>query len=613
MVMPARDDVAAARPTLVYDGDCGICRYWVRYWEGLTCGKVDYRAYQDAAADYPTIPVDAFKRAIQFIAPDGAVYAGAAATFQVLRRAPGRGVWWWLYAHIFGFAPVAEWAYQFFARRRGLLNRLSTLLWGPALEPARYDLVSWVFLRGLGLIYLAAFVSLAVQIRGLVGSAGVLPLEPHLDALHRYFGSGAYFVAPMLFWLNASDAALVTCAWAGVALALVVVLGVIVRPALIGLFVLYLSFTHAGQEFMAFQWDGLLLEAGFLAIFLGGGSRIVVWLYRWLVFRYLFMAGVAKLMSGDATWRGLSALDYHFWTQPLPTPLAWYAAQLPQSVLAALTAATLVIEVGFAFLVFAPRRLRAGGAWCVIGFEVLIVLTGNYNFFNLLTILLCVFLFDDAALRQVVPARVVTHVTAHPSRTDRFASALAIATALIVVPAGLNRISRLCWPQITPPAVALTAAISPLLIVNYYGLFANMTTERPEIVIEGSDDGQQWREYEFRYKPGALTRRPPWNIPHQPRLDWQMWFAALSAASDEPWFANLVYRLLSNSQPVLDLLATNPFSSRPPRYVRALLYDYRFSDPATRAATGQWWVRKLSGLYFPVVSLDDFERMNGNR
>ena len=277
--------------------------------------------------------------------------------------------------------------------------------------------MSWVFLRGLGLVYLAAFASLAVQILGLVGSGGVLPLESDLEALRRYFGSGAYFVAPMLFWLNASDAALVTCAWVGVALALAVVLGIVVRPALIGLFVLYLSFTHAGQEFMAFQWDGLLLEAGFLAIFLTGGSRVVVWLYRWLVFRYLFMAGMAKLMSGDATWRGLTALDYHFWTQPLPTPLAWYAAQLPHSVLAALTAATLVIEVGFAFLVFTPRRVRAGAAWCVIGFEVLIALTGNYNFFNLLTILICVFLFDDAALRQIVPARAVAHVT--PARAAR--------------------------------------------------------------------------------------------------------------------------------------------------------------------------------------------------
>ena len=217
------------------------------------------------------------------------------------------------------------------------------------------------------------------------------------------------------------------------------------------------------------------------------------------------------------------------------------------------------------------------------------------------------FLFDDAALRSIVPARVVAYVTARAPHPRRIATALAAAIGLIVVPAGVNRIVRLCWPELTPPAMALTKAISPLLIVNYYGLFANMTTERPEIVIEGSDDGQEWREYEFRYKPGALTRRPPWNIPHQPRLDWQMWFAALSSARDEPWFVSLVYRLLSNSPPVLDLLAANPFPDRPPRYIRALVYDYRFSDPATRAATGQWWVRKLEGVYFPVVSLDDFE------
>jgi hypothetical protein len=473
--------------------------------------------------------------------------------------------------------------------------------------------VSWVFLRGLGLVYLAAFVSLAVQIRGLVGSAGVLPLEAYLGALLDHFGGRAYFVAPTLFWLNPSDTALVAGAWAGVVLALLVVAGVIVRPALIGLFVLYLTFTHAGQDFMAFQWDALLLEAGFLAIFLTGGSRIVVWLYRWLVFRYLFMAGAAKLTSGDATWRNLTALDYHFWTQPLPTPIAWYAAQLPQGLLSALTAGTLAVEVGLAFVVFLPRRLRAGAAWCVITFEFLILLTGNYNFFNLLTILLCVFLFDDAALRNIVPPRVVAYATARAPRPDRFATALAAAIGLVVVPAGVNRIVRLCWPEQRPPAMALTEAISPLLIVNYYGLFANMTTERPEIVIEGSDDGRQWREYEFRYKPGALTRSPPWTIPHQPRLDWQMWFAALSNAREEPWFAILIYRLLSNSPPVLDLLATNPFPDRPPKYVRALVYDYRFADRATRAATGQWWVRKLEGLYFPAVTLDDFEPAGGAR
>ena len=196
---PPSREAAENRATLVYDGDCGICRYWVRYWEALTSRRVAYRAYQDAAADYPAIPVDAFKRAIQFIAPDGTVYTGAAATFQVLRFAPGRGAWWWLYVHVPGFARVTEWAYHFFGRRRGLLNRLTRLLWGPALESERYDLVSGIFLRGLGLIYVAAFASLAVQILGLVGSSGLLPLESDLSALHRYFGNDAYFVAPMLF------------------------------------------------------------------------------------------------------------------------------------------------------------------------------------------------------------------------------------------------------------------------------------------------------------------------------------------------------------------------------------------------------------------------------
>src|SRR5262249_42644841 len=236
---------------------------------------------------------------------------------------------WWLYAHLPGFAPIAEWAYRYFARRRGLLNRLSKLLWGPALEPDRYGIVTWVFLRGLGLVYFAAFASLAVQIRGLVGSDGVLPLEPYLRAVLDHFGADAYRIVPTLFWLDASDTALVGGTGVGMALAVLVIAGVAVRPALVGLFALYLSYTYARQAFMTFQWDLLLLESGFLAIFATGGSRIIVWLYRWLVFRYLFMAGAAKIVSGDATWRGYSALDYHFETQPLPTPLAWYAAQLP--------------------------------------------------------------------------------------------------------------------------------------------------------------------------------------------------------------------------------------------------------------------------------------------
>jgi predicted DCC family thiol-disulfide oxidoreductase YuxK len=592
------------RPTLIYDGDCGICRYWVEYWERLTRGQVDYRAYQDAAQDYPSIPLGDFRRAIQLIEPDGERYAGAAATYRVLRYAPGRRAWWWFYAHVPGFAPAAEWAYDALSRRRDLLNTLTKILWGP-LEPARYRLVSFLFLRGLGVIYFAAFASLYVQILGLVGSGGILPLEPYLRWVYERLGNDAYYAVPTLFWLNASDSVLTAGTLVGMALAVLVTVGIANRPALVGLFALYLSYTHAGQEFMTFQWDSLLLESGFLAIFLPGGSRIVVWLSRWLVFRYVFMAGAAKLVSGDPTWRDLTALEYHFETQPLPTSLGWYAAHLPRFVLEGATAAALIVEVGLVFLIFAPRRLRMTAAWCVIGLQLLIMLTGNYNFFNLLTLLLCVFLFDDAAIRRVLPTRLVTdHRALGPSRA---ATAIATAIAMIVVPIGIHRIWQLFAPSELPVIGRMSRAVDPLLIVNPYGLFANMTTARPEIVVEGSDDGQIWREYDFRYKPGELTRAPPWNIPHQPRLDWQMWFAALGDIRQQWWFLNFVRRLLENGAAVLALLASNPFPDHPPKYVRAVLYDYRFSDPQLRAATGQWWTRRREDLYLQAITLTELQ------
>ncbi len=601
--MPSTTTALHRRPTLIFDGDCGICKRWVAYWQGLTGERVTYRAYQDAAHDYPDIPLDAFRHAIQFVEADAHVYSGAAATYRVMRYAPGRRGWWWVYAHIPGFAAVAEWAYAFCARRRGLLSTVTNFLWGPALEADRYDTISWIFLRGLALIYFAAFASLAVQILGLVGSAGVLPLDPFLRAVHEDLGVAAYRIVPTLFWLNASDVTLVAGTVVGMGLALLVVSGIAVRAALIGQFVLYLSYVYAGQVFMTYQWDALLLEVGFLAIFLTGGSRIVVWLYRWLLFRYLFMAGAAKLLSGDPTWRSLTALEYHFETQPLPTPLALYAAHLPHWILVGGTAATLVVEVGVVFLIFAPRRLRAVAAWCVLGFQSLIALTGNYNFFNLLTMLLCLFLFDDAALRSVLPGRLAARVAAQAERAGRTATTIATVIALAVVPVGVNRVWQLFSGKGLPVAETLTDAISPFVIVNSYGLFAVMTTARPEIVVEGSDDGREWREYEFRYQPGSIWRRPPWNIPHQPRLDWQMWFAALGGPSDAPWFSRFLVRLLENSQPVLSLLAANPFPDHPPKYVRATLYEYRFADAQTHAATGQWWVRREVGRYFPPVGL----------
>ena len=593
---------AERRATLVYDGDCGICRYWVDYWKQLTGDQVLYRAYQEAAGDFPAIPRERFARAIQFIEPDGTSYAGAAATYRTLRYAPGRSVWWWMYERIPGFAAVSEGVYAFLARHRDLLGRLSYILWGPRLEAERYELVSWVFLRLIGIIYVIAFASLAVQIRGLVGEGGILPAGEFLKAAHHGWGMSAYWRMPTLFWLNASDAALVAATGLGILLGLFVVFGRWTRAALIGLYVLYLSCVYAGQVFMSYQWDLLLLESGFLAIFLTAGSRVVVWLYRWLIFRYLFMSGIVKAISAQPTWHDLTALKYYFMSQPLPTPLAWYAAQLPPWMLAVGTAATLVIELALVFLIFLPRRLRAVAASCILIFQVLIMLTGNYGFFNLLTMALCVFLFDDAAIRHAVPRKLTLWIQDRAPRPGKTATVCALLLTMVVVPVGADRIVQALASPNLPIVGAVTRATSPWLIVNAYGPFATTTMKRPEIIVEGSDDGQSWRAYDFRYKPGPVDRRPSWNIPHQPRLDWQMWFAAYGSFAQNPWFENLLRRLLEGSAPVLALFGSNPFPDHPPKRVRALLFDYRFADPATHARTGQWWIRRQEGLYFPEIS-----------
>jgi hypothetical protein len=453
-----------------------------------------------------------------------------------------------------------------------------------------------------------AFVSLALQIRGLVGADGILPLGEYLAAAREGWGTAAYWWLPTLFWLNASDAALMTGAVAGIALGLLVTFGIAQRLALAALFVLYLSFVYAGQLFMSFQWDMLLVEAGFLAVFLASGSRIVVWLYRLLLFRFLFLAGLVKLASGDATWRQLTALDFHFFTQPLPSPLAYYAAQLPHWLLAAGTAAALVIELVAVALIFLPRRPRMLAAALVIVFQIGIMLTGSYNWFNLLTMLLCLFLFDDQALRRLMPDGFPAAIEALAPRPGRSATIAAALAALIVVPIGLNLVYAPLAGRNLPIAGAMTEALAPLLIVNPYGLFATTTTTRPVIVIEGSDDNQMWAEYALPYLPGPVARAPTWSVPYQPRLDWQLWFAAYGSAAQHRWIERVLQRLLEGSPDVLALFSENPFADRPPKYVRALLYDYRFADARSPDERQAWWVRRLDATYYPSTSLADFQR-----
>jgi predicted DCC family thiol-disulfide oxidoreductase YuxK len=595
---------ASARPLLIYDGDCGFCGYWARYWEKLTGEKVEYRPYQQVAAQYPWISEDDFKRAVQFIAPDGHRACAAEASFLTLSHARGKGFWLALYRRLPGFAVIAEWAYAFIAAHRPAFYRVSLMLWGRNHEPPRYELVSFLFLRLFGLIALSAFVSFAVQAQGLIGSRGILPLAELVETLADRLGPQRFLLMPMVFWLNDSDIAIQAVSWAGALASAMLALNVLPRLSLVLIYGLYLSLLYAGQTFMNFQWDTFLLETAIVALLMSFTPTTGVWLARWLLFRFMFMSGVVKLLSGDPNWWGLTALTYHFLTQSLPTPLAYYVARFPTRALKVATGAAFVVELALPFLIFFPRQLRFVAAFGILALQGCILLTGNYNWFNLQTVLLCLLLADDSALRRMSPSRLLRSLEARVShQTPWLATNVAVtALALLMVFLSLVQMDERFGGDPPDAALRIDAWFEPLRLVSPYGLFAVMTTSRDEIVIQGSSDGVEWRDYEFRYKPGDVMRRPPWNIPHQPRLDWQMWFAALDDPQRAPWFSRFLARLLENEPSVTALLETNPFPDKPPTYVRAQFYDYTYASASEHAA-GQWWDRRLLGLYFPSAHL----------
>jgi hypothetical protein len=329
-----------------------------------------------------------------------------------------------------------------------------------------------------------------------------------------------------------------------------------------------------------------------------------LWLLRWLLFRLMVSSALVKLTSGDPTWRHLTALTWHYETQPLPPWTAWYAHQLPAA-FHELSAIVLFMIEGLApFLLIGPRRMRFTAAFALIGLQILIFVTGNYGVFNLLAIALCLLQLDDgvwpAWLRvRLAPGALPVRGARWPNRILR---PVAMALAVLGLVPLLSALRR-PMPWLAPVA-AVHRMIAPWEISNGYGLFAVMTTERNEIVVEGSADGVAWRPYGFRYKPGDLGRRPEFVAPHMPRLDWQMWFASLGDARSETWFLRFCECLLKGARPVSSLLATNPFGTIPPRYVRATSWRYHFTDAATRRRTGMWWRRELRGLYCPVLTLE---------
>jgi hypothetical protein len=399
------------------------------------------------------------------------------------------------------------------------------------------------------------------------------------------------------------------------------------------LWLLYLSLATVGRDFLGFQWDNLLLEAGFLVIFFAPlqwlpraahetpPSRIFLWLLRLLLFKLMFSSGCVKLLSGDPNWRNLTALTFHYQTQPLPTWLGWYANQLPLWFHKFSCAAMFGIEIGAPFLIFAPRRIRFLGGAALVSLQMLILLTGNYTFFNFLALALCLLLLDDFILQKFAPRRAFGTPNTVSARTEnkakraepvlgapgcrRWPHVITIPLAVVVIIISLFQVAAMFDARsgLWFPAAYLDAQLAPFRTINSYGLFAVMTTERREIIVEGSNDGTNWLAYEFKYKPGDVTRRPGFIAPFQPRLDWQMWFAALGSPRQNPWFENFCERLLQGSPEVLALLEKNPFPGKPPRFIRAEFYDYHFTNADERHATGAWWRREFLGEYLPPVSL----------
>ena len=520
---------------------------------------------------------------------------------------------------------VRSWYLKAFPVTCFIAKNLLRLVFGSP-RPVRYVVTRWLFLRLLGLVYLIAFWSLLVQIPGLIGRRGILPAEDYLDEVQANTDRERYWQFPTLAWINAGDSFLKGIAATGAVLSALVLLGVDSAPIMFALWALYLSLSTVSRDFLGFQWDALLLETGFISSFFapwkipipGRGSRlaprveasppmIVLWCLRWLLFRLMLSSGAVKRLSRDRTWRKLSALNYHYETQPLATPLSWYAAKLPDRFQKFSVVMTFVIELGAPFLVFAPRPFRLATAGILTSFQFLIAATGNYTFFNLLTVVLCVPLLDDDVLRPLLPPATtqgVTGLVAYRRLLDPNMLLVPPVAGAIALMTSAQMLSMFSRRGRMPKSIRrLFILQSPFHLVNSYGLFAVMTTTRPEIIVEGSNDGFAWHEYEFKHKPGDLRRPPSWVAPHQPRLDWQMWFAALSDYRSNPWFVSFMVRLLQGSQPVLALLERNPFPDAPPRYIRALLYQYHFTDWKARRESGAWWRRELIGVYFPSSSL----------
>jgi len=484
-------------------------------------------------------------------------------------------------------------------------------------SPPTYWLTRFVLLRLLGFVYAVAFLVLINQVLPLIGSHGLLPVGAFLENVQHYFKSltaGVYHF-PSLFWLGYSDGTLLAAAWLGFALSCAVVAGFANVPMLLTLWLLYMSFVHVGQDWYGYGWETQLLETGFLALFLCPlldarpfprcePPRLVIGLFRWLIFRIMLGAGLIKI-RGDTCWRDFTALYYHFETQPLPNALSRWFHFLPRFFLRAGVLFNHAAELVAPWFVFWPRLARHLAGVVIVAFQFTLILSGNLSFLNWVTIIPALACFDDSFWKKIMPRALVRRAEraaaeAQPCRPMRIAGwAITILVVTLSVQPVLNLFS---------PNQIMNTSFDPFDLVNTYGAFGSVGRERYNVIFEGTDaavpdDDADWKAYPYKGLPVDLSQRPPQVAPYQLHFDWQMWFAAMDSPQDYPWTLHLVWKLLHNDPVALDLFAGNPFPQHPPRYVRAVLYRYRFATPGN--AAGHWWERDKLGLWLPPLSTDD--------
>jgi len=474
-----------------------------------------------------------------------------------------------------------------------------------------------MILRFLGAVYLVAFLCAAFQIVPLIGHDGLLPLDHFVGRVESHFGSrlGGFLQLPSLFWVNPSDAWLVGAAWIGAGLSLVVLAGYANALIMILVWALYMSFVHLGQDWYGYGWEIQLLETGFLGIFLcplfdgrpfpsRPPATPVMVLFRWLIFRIMLGAGLIK-MRGDPCWRDLTCLTTHYETQPIPNPLSRTLHFMPLWFHKLGALFNHFAEMVAPWFAFGPRLARHAAGAVLLSFQLFLIASGNLSFLNYLTIVPILACFDDGVWAKVLPGWIVrraerARLEAKPSRSQRWVVA---GLVLLVAFLSLNVVSNLLSER-----QAMNTSFDRLELVNTYGAFGSVGKVRREIVFQGTDDANPteasaWRDYEFVCKPGDPQRRPCIIAPYQPRIDWQIWFAAMSSPERYPWTLHLIWKLLHNDSGALSLLAGNPFPAAPPRFIRAMLFEYHFAAPGN--PSGAWWERKPLGLWIPALSTED--------